>query len=134
MYSFIRGFQRLVWCPKWTPASSNSFMVMLANQPPCLVCILHAPAGPLRIAIPVPAPRGTRRIEHPKPAISFQLLASSQIQRPCHSERSEVSRFARTRCSVLSLRILEPFTRALLSVLLAFFGARVAAYHAFRLQ
>src|SRR5437867_12161807 len=27
MYSFIFGFQRLVWCPKWTPASSSSFMV-----------------------------------------------------------------------------------------------------------
>src|SRR5438105_5472700 len=34
MYSFIFGFQRLVWCPKWTPASSSSFMVMLANLPP----------------------------------------------------------------------------------------------------
>src|SRR5262249_21117883 len=39
MYSFILGFQRLVWCPKWTPASSNSFMVMLANEPPYLDCI-----------------------------------------------------------------------------------------------
>ena len=27
MYSFIFGFQRLVWCPKWTPASSSSFML-----------------------------------------------------------------------------------------------------------
>src|SRR5437764_14880916 len=34
MYSFILGFQRLVWCPKWTPASSNSFMVILAKLPP----------------------------------------------------------------------------------------------------
>ena len=30
MYSFILGFQRLVWWPKWTPASSSSFIVMLA--------------------------------------------------------------------------------------------------------
>src|SRR6185369_14553373 len=27
MYGFIFGFQRRVWCPKWTPASSNSFIV-----------------------------------------------------------------------------------------------------------
>src|SRR6476620_562743 len=24
MKGFIFGFQRVVWCPKWTPASSNS--------------------------------------------------------------------------------------------------------------
>ena len=23
MYGFIFGFQRRVWCPKWTPASSS---------------------------------------------------------------------------------------------------------------
>ena len=28
MYGFIFGFQRLVWWPKWTPASSSCFMVM----------------------------------------------------------------------------------------------------------
>jgi hypothetical protein len=26
MYSFIFGFQRFVWCPKWTPASRSSFI------------------------------------------------------------------------------------------------------------
>src|SRR5690242_15840714 len=26
-YACIRGFQRRVWCPKWTPASSNWRMV-----------------------------------------------------------------------------------------------------------
>src|SRR5882672_422846 len=29
MNGFERGFQRLVWCPKCTPASSRSFAVML---------------------------------------------------------------------------------------------------------
>src|SRR2546426_11519435 len=29
MNFFIFGFQRLVWCPKWTPASSNSLTPML---------------------------------------------------------------------------------------------------------
>src|SRR3954467_2511656 len=32
MYSFIFGFQRLVWCPKWTPASSRSFIAIPAKQ------------------------------------------------------------------------------------------------------
>src|SRR5882672_5643899 len=34
MYFCIFGFQRLVWCPKWTPASSSSFMVSAAIVPP----------------------------------------------------------------------------------------------------
>src|SRR3982751_1492753 len=41
MYGFIFGFQRLVWCPKWTPASSSWRMVM-----PCAGCIACCmPAG-----------------------------------------------------------------------------------------
>src|SRR5437867_4283258 len=35
MYFCILGFQRLVWCPKWTPASSSSFIVSAAIVPPC---------------------------------------------------------------------------------------------------
>src|SRR3990170_5392176 len=31
MNSFILGFQRRVWWPKWTPASSSSFMVRVAT-------------------------------------------------------------------------------------------------------
>src|SRR5947209_7439881 len=31
MNGFIFGFQRLVWCPKWTPASSNSFTPILST-------------------------------------------------------------------------------------------------------
>src|SRR5688572_29290925 len=34
MYSFIFGFQRLVWWPKCTPASSKSFIAIAANSPP----------------------------------------------------------------------------------------------------
>src|SRR4029450_9192021 len=33
MYFCIFGFQRLVWWPKCTPASSNSFMVRVAMRP-----------------------------------------------------------------------------------------------------
>ncbi len=31
MNRFIFGFQRRVWWPKWTPASSNCFMVTTAT-------------------------------------------------------------------------------------------------------
>src|SRR5829696_4164475 len=36
MYCFIFGFQRFVWCPKWTPASSKSFNAMPLKLPPRL--------------------------------------------------------------------------------------------------
>src|SRR4051795_3983485 len=36
MYCFIFGFQRLVWCPKWTPASSRSFNAIPFKVPPLL--------------------------------------------------------------------------------------------------
>jgi hypothetical protein len=34
MYAFIFGFQRFVWWPKWTPASSRSFNAMPVKLPP----------------------------------------------------------------------------------------------------
>src|SRR3990167_8000174 len=34
MYSFIFGFQRFVWWPKCTPASSRSFIAIAAKRPP----------------------------------------------------------------------------------------------------
>ena len=34
MNGFICGFQRRVWCPKWTPASSRSFIVMFGHGVP----------------------------------------------------------------------------------------------------
>src|SRR5205814_2196122 len=34
MYGFIFGFQRLVWCPKWTPASSRFFIVTSVTRSP----------------------------------------------------------------------------------------------------
>ena len=33
MYCFIFGFQRRVWWPKWTPASSRSLMPTLVATP-----------------------------------------------------------------------------------------------------
>src|SRR5215467_4550589 len=46
IYSFIFGFHRLTWCPKWTPASSSSFIVTVANRSSCrdeLVYVLTDP-------------------------------------------------------------------------------------------
>src|ERR1051325_1152041 len=37
MYGFIFGFQRFVWCPKWTPASSRSFNAIPFKVPPSLL-------------------------------------------------------------------------------------------------
>src|SRR4029077_15116166 len=34
MYSFIFGFQRFVWWPKWTPASNNSCIEIPVKLPP----------------------------------------------------------------------------------------------------
>jgi len=31
MYGFIFGFHRLVWWPKWTPASSNLLIISVVN-------------------------------------------------------------------------------------------------------
>src|ERR1700675_3089568 len=44
MYFCILGFQRFVWCPKWTPASSSSFIVSPAIVPP----VRFASAAPFR--------------------------------------------------------------------------------------
>src|SRR5262245_4005171 len=35
MKRFICGFHRRVWCPKWTPASSRSFIVISATKASC---------------------------------------------------------------------------------------------------
>src|SRR4029079_19308411 len=37
MYSFIFGFQRLVWWPKCTPASSRSFIAIPGKVPPSVL-------------------------------------------------------------------------------------------------
>src|SRR4051812_38466248 len=53
MNFFILGFQRRVWCPKWTPASRSSFMPISATSPPVFV------PPPLRSARP-PVDTGDR--------------------------------------------------------------------------
>src|SRR6185295_16491579 len=45
MYFAIFGFQRLVWWPKWTPASRSSFMVICAIAGYLRSVCLRAPCG-----------------------------------------------------------------------------------------
>src|SRR6516225_12361267 len=40
MKGFILGFHRLVWCPKWTPASNNSFTPILITSFPFVKSLL----------------------------------------------------------------------------------------------
>src|SRR4030095_15803302 len=81
MYFCIFGFQRLVWWPKCTPASSNSFIVRAAMDPPS-VCLRRAQqARPAGQALP-PKARGVcdgelRRVLRVEPHV---LLA--EIARP----------------------------------------------------
>src|SRR5260370_3197459 len=84
MYSFILGFQRLVWCPKWTPASSNSFMVILAKQPP----LKSASVVPVANSGLLSRPRtGAREeLENQLSAVSDQPSATTQTTQHCHSE------------------------------------------------
>src|SRR5947207_8366625 len=108
MYSFILGFQRLVWCPKWTPASSSSFMVMFAKLPPYMDCILRGTAGPARDYIPA---RNMWREDFGSPNLLPQEAGTG----------TSSGGILRT----LSLRELEASARTLLPVLLAFFAAGV---------
>src|SRR5207245_11374317 len=48
MKRFIFGFQRRVWWPKWTPASSNSFMETTGMRAPFCGLGCDAPARPRR--------------------------------------------------------------------------------------
>src|SRR5450756_2195976 len=50
MYGFIFGFQRRVWCPKWTPASCRAFIVTTAmTLPP--VPVVFRPRHPLMVSV-----------------------------------------------------------------------------------
>src|SRR5208282_4643298 len=103
MYSFIFGFQRRVWWPKCTPASSNSFIVIsTANGPPHLVRCLQ-PGGRLC----GPSPGRTSSCRH---------LAGHEFSSA--NRAGELSQ--------LALAELEAFARTLLAILLTFAHARIA--------
>src|SRR6266550_6934000 len=57
MYRRIFGFHRRVWCPKWTPDSSNCFMVTTAMPPPFGSGRASSrPAPPLELLTPAVKP------------------------------------------------------------------------------
>ena len=79
MYFCIFGFQRLVWWPKWTPASSSSFMVMLAMG------ILPS----VRLARRTPAAPGSDRTDL-RGVRDGELLRRVYLERTYSSVRSQV--------------------------------------------
>src|SRR5947209_2347575 len=79
MYSFILGFQRLVWCPKWTPASSSSFIVILAKLPPYWIASSAADC-PLGIDSLVRSRRSGREDFWPRFTASHSPLAGPQAE------------------------------------------------------
>src|SRR5688572_19582371 len=102
MNFFILGFQRRVWCPKWTPASSNSFIPMSATR-----CTSGLLPPPLRSAgLPEGRPPAARGVCSGGP----------------HGRAAEQR---------LPLGELEALPRPRLSVLLALLHARVAREESF---
>src|SRR5436309_8761251 len=89
MYFFMRGFQRRVWCPKCTPASSNSFIVSSAN--PYLL------RGSFLRSVPA-----TRRLPETIDASDPRRPGLSVCDgRPLGSALAELEALARSRLSVL---------------------------------
>src|SRR5215471_5451122 len=108
IYSFIFGFQRLVWCPKWTPASSNSFIDIAGKMPPDYITC-HTK---------------TRAVQSEICAVRYSRLVElgSNIAEP-EAENASGPRG-------LTLGELEPLAGALLTVLLALMTTRVASQEA----
>src|SRR2546426_8630793 len=105
MNFFILGFQRRVWCPKWTPASRSSFIPISANATSGLDPPLLPPEGPPR-----------RETGHPVRSVS-----DGGVPKPVRLMRA----------SDLPLRELEPLAGRGLSVLLPFLHACVAGQKPF---
>src|SRR5262245_37962084 len=107
MNFFICGFHRRVWCPKCTPASSRSFMVISATA-----CLLRgSAAAPPSAFAPPPEPRKRPGTPARSP---MQRMGSGRVRWiPLLLER-------------LPLAELEALARARLPVLLALLHARVA--------
>src|SRR5712692_9227017 len=119
MYSFIFGFHRLTWCPKWTPASSSSFIVTVTNRSSYTVnWFMYSPAR-------VPnCPAGTTNRE----GRQWYMVPSpkSKVQSPKSIDRAALTLDFGLWTLDSSFRELEALACALLSVLLALFGSRVA--------
>ena len=105
MYSFIFGFQRFVWWPKCTPASSRSFIAIAAKCPPLLGPACKPDSyQPYRLL-------NWKRLRAPAiPYFLRSLARASRVSRP--------SSFSRLRSSALystSARAMPSRTRARLA-------------------
>src|SRR5207237_2382462 len=104
MYGRILGFHRLVWWPKWTPAS-NSWRRVTAGMPRLLVVVVCPPPDVIRAGDPYK--QGTRharrtgrvrwlessraRTARPEPASEHevaQILVAHQVPQPRGDIRS----------------------------------------------
>src|SRR2546427_13143240 len=85
-------------------------MVMLANQPPHLVCIFRIPCGCSRLPFPSPHARYGKNLT---PVSCFQFLVSRPETR---NQKLDTA---------LPLAVLESLSRAFLSLLFVFFGVQV---------
>src|SRR6185503_15757652 len=100
MNFFICGFHRRVWCPKCTPASSRSFIVISATD-----CLLRGSAAALACRV-APPPDPLKRSGTPALAGRVRWIPLLLLRLP--------------------LAELEALARARLPVLLALLHARVA--------
>src|SRR5215510_4265563 len=90
MNCFIFGFQRRVWCPKWTPASSSSFRPTCCIRPFSRLGPIYAPVSfsPARRPTPQhfgrggsPAPRLALRELEPLPSFRTTRLLALDLAR-----------------------------------------------------
>ena len=107
MYSFIFGFQRLVWWPKCTPASSSSFIAIPVKLPP--ECASTATASRLTLA-------ELEALARPRHAVLLALLGArvarqeaAPLERACAARRR--TRRARGRCRGAWRRPVRPRRR-----------------------
>src|SRR5437899_9546627 len=99
MYGFILGFQRLVWWPKWTPASSSCFIV--TSLIPILSCaLLHVDIqGRLRPFQGTRRTRGTQTCLYSKNLRGGATSHARCRSRPRYSPTSAASRVFGAECT-----------------------------------
>src|SRR5437588_12082860 len=125
MYSFILGFQRLVWCPKWTPASSSSFIVILAKLPPYWIASFAADC-PLGIYSLVRSRQSGREDFWPRlPPAQSPHAGPQAAGKIAFAWPTGTKSGVALRKKTLAFRELEPLAGALLSVLLALFSSGI---------
>src|SRR3954454_1760959 len=117
MKRFIFGFQRRVWWPKWTPASSSSFMETTGMVAPFSVSIAvhrRASRGSRRVRARPPstevAPPGRRDVEstesYPDPAVARSVRVGG-VPVAMRPGVRELGPELRLRCWELALEVVE---------------------------